>query len=139
MSDTDAQLAVLAQLERLRQADKPYGRPKNWLKARRLVIVAACCQRSSLIEVMDTDPPCVLVGQVMVGSVKADAERKPWAGVRRGDQGFVWLSTFERMAEERSKQMVPCRHRRWWIPANDVVTLRGRHTLPLSDKPGRTR
>ncbi len=93
------------------------------------------------MEVMDTDPPCVLIGQVYVGNSQASGDRKQWAGVRgaRGSQGFVWLSTFADMADARSKQMVPCHHRRWWIQSVDVVTLRGRHTLTPPDTAGQLR
>lgn len=137
---------VLLELERLRHADVALrGRP-NWLKARRLAIFAECCKdREPLIEVMNTDPPCVLVGQVTYSEdaiTKFDegSERERWqgAGRARGSQGFVWLSTFERMAERGVGQWVWCRHRRGWIAARDVVTQRGRRIITLTDKRGRT-
>lgn len=139
MSDQHQFTKVLADLERIRLADKPFGRPRLWLRLRRLVIVADCCKEYPLAEVMSTDPPCVLVGQVEVKSQPCE-ERKHWAGVHgaRGSQGVVWLSTFERMADANARQMVPCRHRRWWIPARDVVTQRGRHILTLADSSGQS-
>jgi hypothetical protein len=121
---------VLIELEQLRRDHRA------WAMLRRLVIVAPCCPRSPLIEVMDTDPPCVLVRQIAYGHVDPDAaDRKVWSGARRGGQkGFVWLAAFERMAERGDKQFVWCHDRRWEIPATDVVTLQGRHVVPLPDK-----
>lgn len=149
MNEAEQHLHVLAELQKLDRADQALdGRP-NWLRVRRLEIVAECRKEEPLIEVMNTEPPCVLVQQIAYGHADpADAERRPWSGARRaprrpgalGDKGApVWLSTFEQMAEQGSKQMVPCRHRRWWIPAADVVTWQGRHVLSLTDEPGRMR
>ena len=67
---------------------------------------------------MDTDPPCVIVQAITYGHADPnDPDRKPWSGARRGGQGIVWLMAFERMAERGDKQIVPCRHRRWWVSA----------------------
>jgi hypothetical protein len=114
----DEYLPVLAALERLRRDDAAlYGRP-NWHKMRRLVIVAECCKEEPLIEAMNTDPPCVLVGQITYG--RADPDRKPWWGARRGDQGSCG-----------------CRHSsgwrrptagRWWRPG----TAAGGYPRPTS-------
>ena len=141
MNEAEQHLHVLAELERLDRADAAVdGRP-NWLRVRRLAIVAECCKEEPLVEVMNTEPPCVLVQQIAYGHADPDdTERKPWSSARRGDVGPVWLSTFERRAEQgKPPQMVPCRHRRWSIPQADVVTLRGRHVLSLPDEPGRMR
>ena len=127
---------ALTDIEHLRRSG-----PEDWLKARRLAIFAHCCQdREPLIEVMNTDPRSVLVGQTTVSQTAItkfvdDEPRHPWQGVgrARGGQGLVWLSTFERMAETGGKQMVPCRHRKGWIAARDVVERRGRHVATLAD------
>lgn len=136
MSTQDEQLRVLAQLEALRQS----GDRRAWAKARRLAIVAECCPRTPLVEVMETSPESVLVRQISYGHADiADTERKPWSGTRQGDRGFVWLSAFEDMAARGAAQFIPCRHRRWKIPASSVVELRGRHTEPLPDNRGHSR
>jgi hypothetical protein len=134
---------VLIQLEQLRNADANlYGRGRpNWEAARRLAITAECCQdRHPLVEVMNTDPPCVLVGQVTVSESAVtkfvnDEPRGQWQGVgrARAAEGLVWLSTFERMAATGGKQLVPCRHRKGWLAARDVVDQRGRHIATLAD------
>ncbi|BBX63030.1 hypothetical protein MSAS_22040 [Mycobacterium saskatchewanense] len=132
MSDPNGYLPVLAALERLR------GDHEAWAKLRRLAIVAPCCKdRRPMIEVMQTDPPCVLVGQLSYGHTDlSDADRKPWAGARAyEEQGAVWLTAFEQMAERGLPQFVWCRHRRWAVSASDVVTRRGQHVLPLPDAP----
>ena len=128
---SDEYSRVLAQLEMLRRS----GDRGMWAALRRLAIIAPCCKdRRPLLEVMDTDPPVVLVGQVTYGEVNPDdPERKPWSAAQRGGQGIVWLAAFERMAERNAKQYVWCRHRRWPVPAADVVQLRGRHVLPGLD------
>ena len=131
MTGPDDYARVLAQLELLRRS----GDRRVWAKLRRLVIAAPCCERSALVEVMDTDPPCVLVRQLAYGHTDpGDPDRKPWQGSRRGDQGIVWLAAFERMADRSAHQIVPCRHGRWRVPAADVVARRGRHVLPVTDK-----
>lgn len=131
MSEPDEYSRVLAQLEMLRRC----GDRGMWANMRRLAIAAPCCPGSPLVEVMDTDPPCVLVRQLSYGHTDPDdPDRKQWQGSRRGDQGIVWLAAFERMAERRAKQYVWCRHRRWAIAAADVVARRGRHVLPRADK-----
>ncbi|WP_322859153.1 hypothetical protein U8D42_03970 [Mycobacterium europaeum] len=134
MNEAEQHLPVLAELERLDRADAAVdGRP-NWMRVRRLAIFAPCCKEEPLIEVMNTEPPCVLVRQVTYGATDpADTERKPWSGARRGDVGVVWLSTFERMAEQGPPQIVPCRHRRWRVSATDVVNRRGRHVMSEAD------
>jgi hypothetical protein len=149
MSDQHESFSVIAALELLRRADEPYGHPKNWLKRRRLAVVAACCKdRPPLIEVMETNPPCVLVGGAAHGSTAA--ERKPWQGVGRRGEGYAWLSTFERMAGTNIRYWTWCEHHRWyvsaapapkavageaiWIPLDHVVTKRGRHVVPLADR-----
>ena len=140
---------VLIQLQLLRNADAPLRRGPNWLSARRLAVYARCCQdREPLVEVMNTDPACVLLGQAAVGQSAiakfedVDTDRRRWQGVvdARGDQGIVWLSTFERMAECGGKQWLWCRDQRWWIDPADVVSLRGEHTDVLhTDITGRMR
>jgi hypothetical protein len=141
---------VLIQLQLLRNADAAlHGERPNWLAARRLAIYAKCCQdREPLVQVMNTDPPCVLLGQViysedaLIRFVDSDLDRSLWqgAGQARGHEGIVWLSTFERMAERGGKQWLWCRCRRWWIDPADVVSLRGEHTDVLrTDISGRIR
>lgn len=131
MSGPDDYLRVAAQLEKLRNCEDL----AVWAKTRRLAITAPCCPGAPLIQVMDTDPPCVLVRQIAYGHTDPDdPDRKPWQGSRRGDQGIVWLEAFERMATTGAKQYVWCRHRRWAIPAADVTAHRGRHVLPQADK-----
>lgn len=135
MSEPDDYLPILAQLERLRRS----GDRRAWAKMRRLVIAAPCCAGSPLIEVMDTTPPCVMVRQVTYGhTAPDDPDRKPWSGGRRGGQGIVRLAAFEDMAAIGVPQCVWCRHHSWSIPAADVVSLHGRHIMPLPDKPGHT-
>lgn len=111
--------------------DSLRGNHKLWAEARRLAIFAKCCKEEPLIQVMDTTPPCVLLGQPDYTRTKSDdAERKPWSGVRRGEgQGIVWLASFEQMAERGVPQYVWCQHRRWAIPASDVFATRGRRYI----------
>jgi hypothetical protein len=114
MSD-DSTLAIVA-LEQLRQADRAYGYPKNWVQRRRLAVVAQCCpNRAPLLEVMETEPPCVVVRGVKYG--KAADDRKPWQGAGRGAESFGWLSTFEGMAGTNINYWLWCEHRRWYVSA----------------------
>lgn len=141
---------VLIQLQSLRNADAKlhYERP-NWLAVRRLAVYAKCClDRDPLVQVMNTDPPCVLLGQVIYSEsgltqfVDGDPDRNPWqgAGQARGDEGFVWLSTFEGLAARGGKQWLWCRHRRWWIDPVAVVSLQGEYSDVLqTDTLGRKR
>lgn len=141
---------ALIELQVLRNADAALGdqRP-NWLAARRLAIYARCCQdRAPLVEVMNTIPPCVLLSQVAYSSsavtqfAERDADRDLWQGARqaRGNQGLVWLTTFERQADRGGRQWLWCRHQRWWLSPGDVVTLRGEHADVLkTDTRGQVR
>ena len=145
---SDESMSVVAALELLRRADQPYGYPKNWVEQRRLAVVAECCKdRPPLIEVMNTDPPCVIVGTAE--HAEPSAERKAWQGVGRGGEGFAWLSTFEAMAGTNLRYWLWCEDHRWyvsaapaprsvaggaiWIPLDDVLTKRGRHVVALAD------
>lgn len=132
---------ALLQLERWRAADAALNdeRP-HWLANRRLAILAPCCvDRGPLVEVMDTEPPSVLVGQVSISEKAIEKftsrqERAPWqgAGQARDSEGFVWLSTFEQMAERPGPTYkLWCRHRRWKLHPEVVVTLRGEHADAL--------
>jgi hypothetical protein len=135
------------------------GGHEAWAKLRRLAIVAPCCKEESLIEVMDTEPRCVLLPPVAVSQNAmtrlTDGEpRGRWQGFGRGGgpPGIVWLFTFEQMAKTNLKQWLWCRHHRFyisaapvpkpladaavWIPLDDVLTGRGRHILSLTDKLG---
>ena len=91
MSGPDDYLRVAAQLEGLRDCERP----------RRVGEDAALGDRSSVLhqrpayQVMDTDPPCVIVRQIAYGHTDPnDPDRKPWSGARRGGQGIVWLMAF---------------------------------------------
>jgi hypothetical protein len=155
MSEPDELSRMAVRLEMLRRS----GEHGAWAKLRRLAIVALCCKEDDpLIEVMDTDPPCVFVAQAAI-SEKAitefvdDEPREPWQGVGRdrGGRGLVWLSTFERMAGTNIRKWVWCRHHRWyissaparksvvgnaiWIPLDDVLTKQGRRVMSVPDKP----
>ncbi|HYB39187.1 MAG TPA: hypothetical protein VEF72_28005 [Mycobacterium sp.] len=116
-NEIDQLQRVMVELERLRNADANLygqGRP-HWEAKRRLVIVAACCDdREPLVEVMNTDPPCVLVGQVVVSGAAVikfveGEPRRPWQGIGRArgsdSQGPVWLSTFERQTHPQFRGM----------------------------------
>lgn len=158
MTGNDGLSAMAGQLETLRAC----GDHRAWDALRRLTVVAECCTRSPLLEVMGTDPPCVCLGQATVSERAAttfagDGPRARWQGVgrARGGQGLVWLSTFEQMAGTNLRQWVWCRHRRWyvsetaapkavtggaiWIPLGVVLTKKGRHVATVADTPGRMR
>lgn len=134
---------VLIHLESLRNADATlHGERPNWLAERRLAVYANCCRdRMPLVEVMNTDPPCVLLAQASVSqsAVERSSEDNPdrprWQGIgqARGNQGFLWLSTFEQMAKHGGKQWLWCRHQRWWMDPKAVVSLRGEHFNVLRD------
>lgn len=149
---TDELQTILAQLELLRRADDNLfgrGRP-NWEAQRRLAIHAECCTNRGvpLIEVMNTEPRCVLVTQAAVGKSKQDNfgdDRQIWQGIGYGGQGFAWQSTFEAMAGTNLQYHLWCRHQRWyvsaapgslavsgravWIPLDDVLHKRGHTTI----------
>ncbi len=111
------------------------GNRQAWATLRRLRIVAPCCPRFTLVEVLSTTPECVRVRQVNAGHIRAgDPDRRRWSGVRSAGLDTMWLSAFQRMAEAGSKQMVFCKHGRWWIHASDIVTRQGRYVLSQSDK-----
>lgn len=139
--------AVLGQLEVLRQSDKPFGgEPVNWTAARRLAVVAECCpDREPLVQVMNTCPPSVVTGQAgftpTAPALTGDEERLQWQGLTqdRGGTGVVLLSQFESVIPTRMVQHVWCRHRRWAVPVAVIVNGHGRHVLPHSDKPGKSR
>jgi hypothetical protein len=111
---------------------------RAWAKLRRLVIFAPCCKRSPLLEVMDTDPPSVLVwGQLDYGHTDpTNPERKPWEGSRRG-KGFPPPARLATFNERGIKPYAWCHHQRWAIPPDAVLSLRGRRDVTaLADKPG---
>jgi len=138
----DEHLSALAQLEILRQADAPYGRPVNWLKARRLAVFAECCQdREPLAQVMDTKPPVVVVGQMKITPEELshsgdDRPRRHWQGATQDRGGFDarLLSSFPRTTE--MKYNIWCRHRRWGVRVDEFFTRTGRHVLSLPDNVG---
>lgn len=138
-------LAVLGELAALEHSDAAYGRPVNWLKARRLAIFAPCCQgREPLVQVMNTSPPSVVTGQVKYtpkAIADQDEKRRAWQGATqaRGERGVVLFSHFEQMVPTEMSQHVWCRHRRWAVPVSMIATARGRHVLPLEDNRGKTR
>jgi hypothetical protein len=99
------------------------------------------------MEVMETDPPCVIVRGAEYA--EPSTERKPWQGGGRGGETFAWLSTFEALAGTNIRYWLWCRDHRWyvseaaaprsvaggaiWIPLDDVLTKRGRHVVALAD------
>jgi hypothetical protein len=63
MSQSDELSRIAVRLDDLHRS----GDHEAWAKLRRLAIIALCCKEDDpLIEVMDTDPPCVFVGQATV-------------------------------------------------------------------------
>lgn len=145
-SGTSSDFDRLSQLSERLKTLWDAGDHKAWAKLRRLQIVAPCCKSEPVIEVMNTDPPCVLVAQPdYSGARPDDPERKPWAGVRHGGRKFDGFTGIERLAinEQQAaaggKQVkyVQCRHERWAVPLDIVVNRQGRYVLTKEDKPRR--
>ena len=127
---------VAARLEVLRGS----GDHKAWAKLRRVMIVAPCCKSEPLIEVMATDPPVLLVAQPDYGGARTDdPQRKPFAGVHRGGTGVERLAAVEQAAERGGHQskIVWCRHQRWNVPLDAIVTGQGQYVLTGADRPRR--
>lgn len=135
----DGYLGALAQLEKLRRADEPYGRPVNWLKARRLAVFAECCaDRDPLLAVMNTSPAVVLIGQAKAapGAEPGSGPRRRWQGMTQ-DRGGFDVRLLECYPHPSAMVFhVWCRHRRWAVPVDVVFTHTGRRVLPVTDTDG---
>jgi hypothetical protein len=140
---------VLGPLELLRRS----GNRALWAKVRRVAINASCCTEvGPLIEVMETDPPCVLVSRPVVSAsaVTDFIKGKPrvqfnddgeveglWRGFGRDQSGpgIVWLSALEQMAGTNLRQQLWCEHHRFYVSSSRApkAVERGAIWVPLND------